>query len=439
MGKIFNLNLRDTVGNIFATSTFRQSSITFLGTFVNAVLGAVFYILCARFLGPASFGLMSVAIVTMTLVADIGGLGTDTGLVRFVSKHVKTDLSKAYRFLKLGLEVKLVVSVAVLVLGFLLAPFIAGSLFAKPELTTPLRISFIGVGGALLFSFMTHALQSFQKFWAWGGIQVVTNLVRLVVVIILLWLAKLNLENTLLSYITMPFLGFFIGLTIISPNFLKVKDELSVSSDFFHYNKWVAAFTLVAAFSARLDTFMSARLLPIAQVGLYSAANQLVQIVPQIVTALGTVISPKMASMGGIKDFVSYLKKTQIMVCLLALVGLIFVPVVLFLIPILYGSAYLETGTIFIILLFAMLIFLISVPIHMSVFYYFSYPKLFFWLSLGHLAIVGLLGWRLISIYGAVGAALAVLVGQTFDFVVPAIWVLRKITSRQSLRQLADH
>ena len=92
---------------VFATVTFRQSSITFTGTFVNGVLGAVFYILAARFLGPANFGLLSVAIAVLTLVSDIGDLGTDTGLVNFVSKYAHKKSTKAKKFLKLGLKIKL--------------------------------------------------------------------------------------------------------------------------------------------------------------------------------------------------------------------------------------------------------------------------------------------------------------------------------------------
>ena len=119
------------------------------------------------------------------------------------------------------------------------------------------------------------------------------------------------------------------------------------------------------------------------------------------------------------------------MVLGLAALGILSIPVVLWIIPILFGVSYISSGPLFIILLFAMLIFLISVPIHMSVFYYFSYPKLFFWISLGHLAIIAGVGWDLISAYGVMGAAWTVLIGQVFNLVVPAIWVLNRINKKQ--------
>lgn len=418
-----------SIKSILGTATLRQSGVTFFGTILNGALGAVFYILTARFLGPAAFGLMSVAVASLTLVADIGDLGTDTGLVNFVARYFKKEPTKAKRFLKLGLKVKFFVWLLVLLIGVLLAPFLAETVFTKPELALPLKIAFIGVGFLLFFSFITHALQAFQRFWSWSGIQVGANALRVLIIFGLLSLGILNLENTLWVYITMPLIGFLVGLVLISPDFLKVKKETSVAKEFFHYNKWVAAFTLAAAFGARLDTFISARLLDTTQLGIYSAANQLVKIVPQIVVALGTVIAPKMAAMGSMKDFVSYLKKTQVMVFVLAFLGILSIPIVLYLIPILFGNQYLASGPIFIVLLFAMLVFLISVPVHMSIFYYFSYPKLFFWLSSVHLLIIAALGWKLISVYGVMGAAFTVLVGQIFNFVVPTYWVLRKVIS----------
>jgi O-antigen/teichoic acid export membrane protein len=256
---------------------------------------------------------------------------------------------------------------------------------------------------------------------------VATNALRVALVLMLFYLSALNLNLTLLVYIAMPLLGFVVGIFIIKPSFLKVKREFSVTKEFFKYNKWVAAFTLVAAFSSRLDTFISARLLSSGEVGIYSAANQLVTIVPQIVTALATVIAPKMAEMGSIKAMATYLKKTQLMVLAIACLGLLSIPVASYLIPILYGQEYLASIPLFTILLLAMLIFLISVPIHMSIFYYFSYPKLFFWLALLHLTVIAGLGWNLISACGAIGAALTVLVGQVFNFIIPVVWVIRRI------------
>ena len=427
MKRFFALLKVFDIRKISKTATFRQALITFFGTITNGALSAVFYILAARILGPANFGLLTIAIATLTLIADIGGLGTDTGLVRFVGKYVKKSKDKVSRFLKLGLEVKVAVWLLVLITGWALAPLISKTIFAKPQLILPLRISFIGVGSYLLYSFILHALQGFQKFWTWSGFQIGSSGIRVLVVLILFIYSKLNLETTLAVFVSVPLLAFLVGLFLLPINFFKVKKETSVAKEFFKYNKWVAAFTAVAAVGARLDTFISARLLTAADVGVYGAAHKMAAIIPQLVGALGTVIAPKMAGMGKIKDLVSYFKKTQLLVLGISLLGILSIPLVLFFIPILLGSEYAASGELFVVLLFAMLIFLISVPVHMAVIYYFSYPKLFLWISLGHLVIIAGGGWVLISSFGAMGAAFTVLIGHIFNFVVPAVWVLSKI------------
>jgi len=256
-----------------STDTFKQSGITFIGTVINGALGALFYIIAARNLGPASFGLLSVAIALLTLTGDIGDLGTDTGLVRFVGKYIKSDPKKAKRFLKLGLKIKILVSFLILVIGLTFSPLIAKNLFSKPELTTPFKIISFGVGTYLLFTFITHTLQALQKFIYWSAVQVATNLVRVILLILSIYYLGSNLNNVLTIYILMPLMGFILALPLLPKGFMKVKKELRVIKDFFHYNKWVAVFTLVSAVGARLDTFISARLLSSHDLGIYSRGS----------------------------------------------------------------------------------------------------------------------------------------------------------------------
>ena len=422
--------MKDILTQIIKTRTLKDAAISFTGTFVNGLLGLAFYILMARNLGPLNFGIFSVAVATLTLITDISDVGTDTGLVRFVGKYLNSNKLKALRFLKLGLKVKLVAWLVVLVLGWFLAPFVSANILAKSELVVPLRLALVGVGGALLFSFATHAVQAVQRFWVWSGLNVAGNLVRLLVIIFLISLMRLHLTSGLVVYIAVPFLGFLAGLFFM-PSFFKVKNEFGVAKEFFKYNKWVALFVLIAAVSSRLDTYISTRLISLAEVGIYSVAIQLAGIVPQIVFALASVVAPKLAGYDSDIKVKNYLKKLQVFTLGLALVGLIIgIPLSRVVIPLFYGNQYLGSVAPFAILLLAQAIFLISVPVHTAVFYYFGYPKLFFFIALGHLAIIGGLGVPLIGLYGYMGAAITVLVGNVFNFMVPAVWVVQKFRSR---------
>lgn len=420
-----------SVLSLIKTKTLRQSLVTFGGSLINGALGAVFFILVARSLGPAAFGIFSLSVAVSTLVGDIADFGTNTGIVRFVGKYARRDPSCALQFLKLGLGIKLVIGLGIAILGYFLAPFVAGEIFQKADLTTLLRIVFMGVLGILLFTFTTAGLQAYQKFWQWSGLFIFTNLLRLAVTLALIAINAANTTSVLITYISLPFLGFLVGSF-----FLPLKSSLSqpvkihVLSDFLGYNKWVAVSTLIAAISARLDVFISARLISETELGIYSASNQLVQVVPQLVGALGTVIAPKMAEMSA-ESFPKYFKKTQILVLIIAFLGLLGIPVAQLAIPLLYGSEYAGSISIFAVLLVAMLVFLISLPVHMAVYYYYGFPKLFFYIGLGHLMINLFLGWFMIERFGGMGAALTVFTGTLFGFLVPAFWVLGRMAKKK--------
>lgn len=416
--------------NIFKTKTITHSAITFLGTIINGFLGMLFYILVARALGPSEFGILTVAILVLTFVADIAHLGTDTGLIRFVPKYLQQDKSRAFRFMKLGLKVKAVVFLLVLTVGWLVAPLVAENILLKPNMLEPLRLAMIGVGGAMLFSFVTYSVQAMQRYLVWSILNISMNGLRLLAVALFLVISVVNLQSTLIVYITIPFLGFFIGLLYL-PNFLKVKNEDEVAEEFFHYNKWVAAFSVLAALSSRLDTFILARLLPEVQVGIYSAANHMTLFVPQLIFALATVVAPKLASFETREKATIYLKKLQLLVAGLVLLGIVALPFISFAIPIIYGSTYQQSAMVFTILFSAQIIFLLSLPAHQAIFYYFSRPSLFVWISLGHIVIIGILGWWLILRLGMTGMAWAVLVGSIFNLVIPSLWVIYQFKKRR--------
>jgi O-antigen/teichoic acid export membrane protein len=419
--------------NVMSTSTFRQSSLTFTATFINGLLGMIFYIFLARKFGPFNFGLFSLSITVLALVADIGNFGINTGIVNFVSKYFNTDYSKSLKFMKLGLYSKVTMALIVLLGGYFFAPFLSNKVFAKPELLIPFRLISIGVGTTWMFSFTTSYYQASQKFVSWGAVQIFTNLIRLVSVLYLAQVAKLTLYSAIICYISAPLIGFLVSFINISMDFLKEKLESSIRGEFFNYNKWVAIFSGIAAFSSRTDTFVLGRLVTPTGIGIYSAANQLVQVVPQLIGAIGTVVAPKFSSFSSQKVMLEYFKKLQVMVGGIAIFILICTPLVRIIINSFFGEAYRNSFAIFMILLLAMLIFLISVPVHNAIIYYYSYPKLFTYLSILNFAVVATASIYLTLNFGYKATACAILLGNSVNFIIPLVWFLRKVQSQNRL------
>ncbi len=415
---------------IVKTSTVKQSSITFIGTIVTGLLGMIFYILVARNLGAEEFAKFSVAAALITFLSNIADVGTNTGIVRFTAGNIEKNKDRAFKFLKLGLEIKIISWVFVGIIGWLVMPSVAEHLFRKPELLVPFRTALIGIGAMLLFSFSTYTLQALQKYSVWAWLNITSNLFRLIVFVGFVVWSSVSATTTLSIYFVFPFLGFFAGLLFI-PNFFKVRKEKTLLKEFFSFNKWVALFSILSALSTRLDTFLITRYLNLEQVGIYQVAKTLSDVVPQLVFALGVVVAPKLAGFNGDhKKAISYLRKLQLFVIGLGFFGILFgIGVGYYAIPGLYGNEYFASILPFSILIIAQAIFLMSVPVHTAVIYYFSYPRLFVFISLVHMFIMIGGGWLIIPIYGYIGAAFVVFAGNISNFMIPAWWVYKKFKS----------
>lgn len=424
------MDILKSISQILKTKTIAHSAITLSGTAVNGVLGVLFFIILARILGPENFGAISISIIVLTMVADISDFGINTGLINFVGKHNTDNFGESLRFLKLGLILKLIIFLIVLSVGYSIAPFVANFVFLKPELAFYLRLSFVGVGGAMLFSFSTNSLQALQKYKSWAYLNVLSNGLRLFLTVVLSGSLLLNATNALLVYIAFPFFGFLASLFFLPKNFLFISNERRVFREFFHYNKWVALSILIAAVSSRLDSFFTARFLPIDQTGFYSVGVQLSSILPQFTYAIASVAAPKIASYSDKKQLYVYLRKLQLYTLVLALAGFVLSPIAFIAIPLIYTSAYSVSIWPFLILLYAQLIFLLSIPSHQTIFYYFSNPKIFVIISLIVMGVLISLNLLLIPMFGIVGAAVTVLAGSVINFILPSVYVYSKFKKR---------
>lgn len=411
---------------VLGTKTARESSVTIASTAISGSLGLLFFMYLARRLGPTEYGFFSVTVAMITLLSDVSDVGLNTGIVRFVAKYFESDRSKALKILKLSLELKAVIGVMVLIVGFFVMPTVASSLLGKPSLTPHLTIGLFGVIAALLFSFSANTLQATQRFRSWAYLNIGSNSGRLMGVIVLALAGYLSAYSSLFLYVFFPFFLFVLSLTTMPP-FLAAKDERSVLPEIASFNKWIALFVAMSAISSRLDTLITTRLLAIEEVGIYSVAVTLTSVIPQIVYAIAVVVAPKLSRFETKAQAYIYLKKVQLMVFVLAVAGVFLaIPVGFIGIPLLYGEAYTASFGPYVVLLLAQALFLISIPAHSAVLYYFSYPKLFVYLSLGHLAIIGIGGYVAISAFGIIGAAAIVLVGNIWNLTVPMIWSLRR-------------
>lgn len=410
--------------DVFLTATFKRSILTIFATVVSGLLGLLFYLVVARNLGPSAFGIFAVSTAVLNLIADIGDVGTDTGLIRFIGRYAGRE-ALSLKFLKLAWEVKMLVWLIVVSIGWFASESIATHIFNKPVLENPLKLAFIGVGGVMLLSFASHGLQALQRYKIWSLLLVGSNALRILVTLIVISLIGLSIQSSMLVYTLIPLLFFIISLFFL-PNFFRVSGELSVSKEFFRFNRWIFLISIIAAASSRMDTFLATRLVSIEQVGIYSVSVQLTSFIPQFFFAIATVAAPKLARFKSKQEAIPYLWKLQFFCFGIAFLGLLGIPIAYFIIPNFYGASYLLSFWPFVILYLAQLIFLIALPTHQAIFYYFAKPVVFVWVAIGQLLLVSILAYVLIPSFGIMGAAISVLLVNVFNFLVPLSWVILK-------------
>lgn len=396
------------IKSLLNTHTVRQSVITSFSTFTTAGLGAVYYLLLARLLGPEKYGLMTLSLQIMLAVTPLADLGTGTAMVRFIGEKT-TDYKS---FTSVAFRIKLFTGVLSILLLTLGANFISVNLFREPRLATLLPLVGLGVIVIMLFNFSVAILQGLQKFVAWGGVQIGANIIRILLLGVIYVVGLISPSAAILIFIISFIIGFLFSWRWLDKSTITSKVTRNTFEEFWRFNKWTALFTIAASISSRLDSFFTARYLNITQVGIYSLAITMSSFLPQVASALGAVTAPKFSRFSSNKESNIYLKKTLPFALVVSVgVSLLMVPAGLFVVWF-TGRDFSSAMTPFIILLISMVIFAGSGPLRDSLLYSYKKPQIFFYAAVIQGFVVSISGIFLIPKYGITGAAISTLLSQ---------------------------
>lgn len=406
------MNLTENISEVIQLSKSKiakDSAIVLTGNILGAGLGFIATILIVRTLGPAQFGLFSVALAVMGIATQFSDFGIGTGLVRFASLYLHQDKLKADLMFKVSLKLKLIISVLVFLIGFFASESLAVHVFRKPELIFPLKLAFIGALGASLVAYISATLQARQFFKKFTLFNLINPLGKFALIGLLFLTYKLKLFSALTTVITLPFIAFLIGSLIIPRDFLRAKgDEKEAFHNLFHFSKWILVSTLCVMIFNRLDVLMLGYFKRAEIVGYYSAAYTFAFVFPLITGTITTILLPKVSELSEKGQLREYTKKslkfTTPIVFPLIILLLMSRPIILFI----YGSDYLPSAIIFQILICGFALSIVVNPISLVI-YSLNKPEILAYLNIMQLGLNFLGNLFLIPPYSAVGAAIATL------------------------------
>lgn len=409
------------------TSTAKSTYITTIGAGLVAFLGFVFWIIIARSMSPADFGLFSVVFNLVNILYVICDVGLSSSLLRYLPQAIREAKKE---------EVKKILKVAFLavflasgLLAFALILFakpLAVLVFTKKELSLPLALSSFSLLGISLSYLFITMLQGKQKFL----LAVITESSMMVVkvssVILLVVLGRLNLVSLLFVFSLTSFSGLVLGLIFIRPSFLFSQLDGRLFKILFGFGVWVALARVANAASARIDTLMLARFVDSAQIGFYSAAQRMTFIFPVIVTGMTAVLSPKFAALKTPAEAKSFMKKSILLISVLfSLVAVLFI-LSPYLTVLIYGEVYKPAIFIFRVLLISSAFFIASSIPTVILLYYFGQSRLFAILSAIQFALIFIGNLVLIPRLGVVGPAISLVIAYGFIFLACSFVIFQK-------------
>lgn len=299
---------------------------------VNAVTG----ILAARLLGPSGRGQLAAIQLWPTLLATVALLGLPDALVYFASK----DHKRLGRYLGTATALAVGASVVAMALGFVLLGVLLSN---QPDAVLDSARFYLLICPVLVVvSLPYQTLRGAGHFGVWNTIRLAPSV---------LWLGILGVSTVAgsVSVFVLP-RYYLIALSLLVLPIVVVtarrvskpyRADLALVRPLLRYGIPGMAATVPQLLNLRLDQLLMVALLPARELGLYAAAAAWSSAVSPLVTAIGTVAFPSVASetRTGAKALVlARASRLAIVVTVvtIGLVGLVTWPAI----PLLFGDGF---------------------------------------------------------------------------------------------------
>jgi O-antigen/teichoic acid export membrane protein len=140
------------------------SILAFILKLTGSGLAFGFNVAIGRLFGVEGAGLYFLALAITTTGSIIGRIGLDNALLRFIATHAtREEWGKVLGVHALGIRIAVAASTTISLLGFLLAPWIAGGVFDKPALTELLSWMSLSILPLTLLELQAESLKGLKR------------------------------------------------------------------------------------------------------------------------------------------------------------------------------------------------------------------------------------------------------------------------------------
>lgn len=413
-----------------ASSLVREVGMTYSGQMVGSGLGFVVQLLLQKTMGPADYGILSIAVSVGVFAGVLTDVGISHAMIRFGSKWLaeapgtSKGMARCAAALRLRLRLALVVSaVGLLTSGWILATF-----YPHTEgLGTPLRLVFLTLFANTLFGYWMFFIQTFQKFGLRSLVTVCGSALRLSAYCVLAAAGQISPSAVILLDASVNFVTFLAAMQFSPRGILHPpREELQAAyKEILPYLRYTGILIVADTIFGELDVLMLGMLSDEATTGLYRAAWTYAMVLSFLSMSVSNVLFPKITSFSDIGAMKAFVRKALKLTSLLALATLPALPVVSWFVP-WYEPQYSGAVSIFYIMYVGTAFDLVIGPLGFTL-YSLDRPDVLAKIAIGKVVLHAAANWILIPMYGAHGAAWASIVTRVLGGLVAVAIMLRTI------------
>ena len=332
------------------------------GNIIAQGIGFLTIIIISRDLGPEQYGIFSLLLAIFTVAVQVSDFGVSTSYVKYVSEN----LSKAKEIFVTVILSKVILSLLVVTTLYCSSGFLSDFFFQTREYQGVIEIIAIAILFHALFGVIVNHFQAVQNFKIFAYLNIFHNFLKLLSVIIIAFAfpQEKHLEYFILIY---AFAVVILILAISLKNYRLFRYIKQFNFTYFiqiyKLGFWVFLSSLAVMIIMRLDIMMLQKMSTSSEAGYYSVAMNLAMIFPLITASLVTTLLPKMDQFlknNTVKEYVKrVLAKTKYVIAVLIIMELLSP----FVIKLLFGEQYVESISVFQILLIAFTFGIIINPI----------------------------------------------------------------------------
>ena len=311
----------------------RASGIFFSNIFAT-ILGIGAGIIIARQLGPEKRGNFGLVFLATSLIFSFGHLGLGSSIAYFTGKK---SISRQ-KILTFIVTCSLVLGTIMPTIFIFIYPHIKGIWTEIPR--SVMLIGMIAVPFMFLHNFITRFLLGALKVKQHNMTNIFKSLFYLILIIILVWIFKGGVKETVISFTASTIIASILGLLLFTRESWPMKKiSLSMAGPFFRYGIKSYAILIFTILNIKLDIFLVKYFLSASEVGYYQIAANIAQRFWYMPDALSAMLFPTLIAMDKESSkFSAKVCRHNLFIMVLISILIIFIarPVIIFM----YGKEY---------------------------------------------------------------------------------------------------